>query len=168
MGKRSRFSIKRPHGSEMSLQITSMADIFMILLVFLLKSITMGGISLAPSPGLKLPQAGASGPAIDALVVEISELGVQLDNELVTPLKAFRFPAKERDDNGISRSLVTSFERQRKRQALIAKSNPDVQPDNKILVVADQRTPYVTLKSVISSAALHGYNDLKLVVVNKE
>ncbi len=168
MARRSRFGIKRPLGSEMALQITSMADIFMILLVFLLKSFTMGGINLNPTQGLKLPMAGTNLPAVDALTVEISEAGVQVDNKPATPLNNFRFLPGDLQETGIARSLSSAFEHQRKRQDLIAKSNPDVKADSKLLVVADRRTPYITIKSVISSAALNGYNDLKLVVVQKE
>jgi biopolymer transport protein ExbD len=51
---------------------------------------------------------------------------------------------------------------------LIAQSNSDVKADKKILIVADQRTPYATLKTVFASAAQNGYSDLKLVVAKRE
>jgi len=166
--RRARFSIKRERNSEMTLQITSMADIFTIILVFLLKSFTSSTSSISPTPGMKLPQAVTEAPVVDALAVEISENGVLVDNELVSELKTFRFGAKDLDENGLPKRLDGQFAHHRKRQQLIAKSNPDVQPDSKVLIMADGRVPYLTLKSVISSAALHGYNDLKLVVVKKE
>jgi hypothetical protein len=37
-----------------------------------------------------------------------------------------------------------------------------------VIIMADQRTPYITMKSVLSAVALHGYTDFKLVVVQKE
>ncbi len=167
-GRRPRFSVSKPMSSEATLQITSMADIFTIILVFLLKSFTSSTLNVTPSPGMELPQSIGGSPPVDALMVEISETGVLIDNELVSELKAFRFKGKDLDGNGLPRDLESTFTRQRKRQQLIAKSNPDVQPDSKILVMADRRVPYLTLKSVISTAALHGYHDLKLVVVKQE
>jgi biopolymer transport protein ExbD len=43
-----------------------------------------------------------------------------------------------------------------------------VKVDPKILVIADQRAPYQTIKSVLASAAVHGYTDFKLAVVKGE
>lgn len=168
MQRRPRFSVKRPLGSEMTLQITSMADIFTIILVFLLKSFAGGNMTATPGPTTQLPVASTGAEASNALTVEISETAVVVDNEPVSPLKAFRFPASDIRENGLSKLLDHSFERQRKRQELISKSNADVKPDTHLLVMADKRVPYVTLKSVISTAAVHGYSDLKLVVVKKE
>ena len=37
-----------------------------------------------------------------------------------------------------------------------------------IIVIADQRAPYSTVKSVLASAALNGYTDFKLAVVRGE
>lgn len=67
-----------------------------------------------------------------------------------------------------SKSLNTALETERKRQELISQSNPNVKLDSKILVIADQRVPYITLKSVLATAAVTGFTDFKLVVVNKE
>lgn len=162
------FRPKRPLSTEMTLQITSMADIFTIILVFLLKSFLSGGIGIQPSAGTELPSAGASDTQVNALTVEISASGVQVDNKPVVELRSYRFPPEALEKSGLSRALLLELERQRERQKLISASNPDVALDDKILVLADRKTPYVTLKSVISAAALHGYTDLKLVVVKPE
>lgn len=162
------FNIRKPLNSDLALQITSMADIFIILLVFLLKSFNSGAINIMPSPGLKLPEAATTREQIQALNLEISESAIQVDNRPVTPLKSFQFDKADLQPNGISVSLDRALETQRKRQDLIAKSNSDVQVDSKILVIADGRAPYGTIKSVLSSAAIHGFSDFKLVVLRKE
>ena len=168
MGRRPRFTVKKPLGSEMTLQITSMADIFTIILVFLLKSFAGGNMTATPGPTTQLPTGNAVAEASNALTVEITENAVVLDNEPVTNLAAYRFPASELMDNGLPKTLEHNFNRQRKRQELISKSNTDVKADTRLIVMADKHVPYLTLKSVISAAALHGYSDLKLVVVKKE
>jgi len=89
LGKKNKFG-KRNHGSEdMNLQITSMADIFIILLVFLLKSFATSAVTIAPSNGMKLPEANASDSSVDALKVEISQDAVQVEGTPVTNLKEF-------------------------------------------------------------------------------
>jgi biopolymer transport protein ExbD len=163
-GKKNLF--KKKHTSdEMALQITSLADIFVIILVFLLKSYATGAVSLSPAKGLLLPEAHASEATVEALKVEISETSIQVEGQPVTDLKAFKFAAGDLQANGSSKSLTQVLERQRQRQLLIAKSNSDVKVDPKILVIADQRAPYQTIKSVLASAAIHGYTDFKLAVV---
>lgn len=163
-GKKGLF--KKSHQSdEMSLQITSLADIFVILLVFLLKSYATSAVTLSPSQGLMLPQAQASEASVEALKIEISETTVSIEGQPAAKLNAFRFPASDIRQNGSSGALAKVLERERQRQLMIARTNSDVKVDPKILVVSDQRVPYTTVKSVLASAALSGYTDFKLAVV---
>lgn len=164
--KRSFLGKRQPLGEEMSLQITSMADIFIIVLVFLLKSYSSGAMGVSPSaPGLSLPLASAQDAPAEALKLEISEKSVQVDGQPVATLEQFRFRAEDLEGSGVSKTLGKVISVQREKQLLIARSNPDVKVDSKVLVLADQRAPYATIKSVLASAAVHGYTDFKLAVV---
>lgn len=163
MGK---IKFKRRHMPEdMALQITSMADVFTILLVFLLKSYTTSAVNLSPTQGLKMPEAQAGEAPVEALKLEVSETAVQVEGQAVLKLENFKVQPAELEANGSSKSLDKALERQRQRQLLIAKANSDVKVDAKILVVADQRVPYSTIKTVLASAAVNGYTDFKLAVV---
>lgn len=150
---------------DMNLQITSMADIFIILLVFLLKGYATGTVNITPTQGMKLPMAQASDSQVEALKVEVSEKGVQVEGESIMALTNFRFESRDIESSGVSRTLSKALEKQRKKQLLIAKSNSDVKVDSKVVVIADQRVPYTTIKSVLASAAVQGYTDFKLAVV---
>jgi biopolymer transport protein ExbD len=168
MSRRNPLFKKKRASEEMTIQITSMADIFTIILVFLLKSYATSSIQIQPSSGLKLPIADSADAQVEAIHVEVSEKSVQVDHQPVSILSNFRFETSDLQNNGTSRSLHQSFQTQKKKQLLIAQSNSDVKADKKILIVADQRTPYVTLKTVFASAAQNGYSDLKLVVAKRE
>lgn len=168
MNKQKGFKSKKVGGTDVALQITSMADIFTIILVFLLKSFAGGTLTVAPSEGLKLPVAVTEKSSPPAPTIEISEKAIQVENTFVSPLTGFRFPAGELQSNGIPTALDGVLDKTRKRQELIAKANSDVALDSKIMILADQRTPYGTIRSVVSTAALHGFTDFKLVVVQKE
>src|SRR3954463_14955762 len=96
---------KRHESEDMSLQITSLADIFVILLVFLLKSYATSAVNLTPSKGLVMPEAHAAEAAIDALKVEISESAVQVEGNAVTSLTGFKFGAGDLKPNGTSTTL---------------------------------------------------------------
>lgn len=60
MQKKNPFLKKKKSSEEMTIQITSMADIFTIILVFLLKSYSTSAVNITPSNGLKLPTAQAA------------------------------------------------------------------------------------------------------------
>lgn len=164
-GKSSLFKKSRHQSDEMSLQITSLADIFVILLVFLLKSFATSSVNVLPSAGMMLPEAQASESQVEALKIEISETAVAVEGQPAAALKGFRFEASDLRQNGSSGKLSKALERERQRQLMIARSNSDVKVDPKILVISDQRVPYATVKSVLASAALNGYTDFKLAVV---
>lgn len=168
IGKKKGLFGKRKAAEDMSLQITSLADIFVIILVFLLKSYSTGSVSISPAKGFLMPEAQAADASIDALKVEIAEGAVSVDGQPVAELKNFRFEGGELQGNGASIKLSKALERERQKQLLIAKSNSDVKVDPKIIVVSDQRVPYSTVKSVLASAALNGYTDFKLAVVKGE
>ena len=156
---------KRQQSEDMSLQITSLADIFVIILVFLLKSFSTSSVSLSPTKGMLLPEAQASEVAVEALKVEVSENSIQVEGQTVAELSKFHFSSSDLQANGSSKTLSHALERERQRQLLIAKENTDVKVDAKIMIVADQNVPYSTIKSVLASAAINGYTDFKLAVV---
>jgi hypothetical protein len=144
-----------------------MADIFTILLVFLLKSYSTSALAIAPTNGLSLPQALAGEEQVEALKIQVSESSVEVEGQPAANLAHFTFDAKDLQ-NGASQSLSQALEKERKRQLLIAQSNSDVKIDSKVVIIADQHAPYSTLKTVLASAALQGYTDFKLAVVKGE
>ena len=158
----------RVASEEMSLQITSMADVFTIILVFLLKSFSTGAVNLAPTQGTMLPEARAGEAVVDALKLEVSKGAIQVEGQPVAELDGFELKPSDRLGNGASKSLSAALEKERRRQLLIAKNNSDVKVDSRIVVLADQKVPYSTLKAVLASAAVHGYTDFKLAVIREE
>lgn len=123
---------------QMSIQITSMADIFMILLVFLLKSYGSGLLDITPSKGLTVPRAAAEGGPSDALKLEVSENSILMEGKPVA-----------------SKDLSEALAAERKRQ---------LKADPRVILIADRKVPYSTVKTVLASAASHGYTDFKLAV----
>lgn len=159
---------RRRASDEMALQITSMADIFTIILVFLLKSYATSASNITPASGTKLAEADAADVAVEALKLEVSETAIQVEGKPVSQLSQFKFTPQDLEANGSLKSLGQALDAERKRQDMISAQNPEVKKDSKILIIADQKTPYSTLKPVLASAAVHGFTDFKLVVVRKE
>ncbi len=155
------FAKRRILNSEMALQITSMADIFMILLVFLLKNYSTSLTNISPDAATKLPQASVQGNLRESLKVEISNEAILVDSSRVVGLKNFKLPGGESDGEGSVPLLQAVFERERAKGI-------NTERQNTLLLMADQKAPYATIKRVVASAAGAGYLTLQLVVVRED
>src|SRR5688500_19068851 len=102
-----RFKKKKKGGAsgDVALNITAMADIFTIILVFLLKSYSSGAVAITPSGGLQLPTADAAEPQFEALKLEVAESAVLVEGAPAAKLEAFRFPAGEVGAQGVPKGL---------------------------------------------------------------
>jgi biopolymer transport protein ExbD len=153
---------KRKRAAEdTALQITSMADIFTIILVFLLKSYASGATSIAPALEMTLPDGKSKDTMKETLKVELNRDAILLDQKQVMGLTNFRFNPTTEIENGGSPVLVKAFETERTNQPL-----PNQVSD--LLVLADERIPYSTLRTVMASAASAGFVDLQLVIVEEQ
>jgi biopolymer transport protein ExbD len=144
---------------QMALQITSMADIFVIILVFLLKSYSVEGLPYEPSLALNPPTAKGRIEKTDALKVEISKNAVNLGGKSVSAMETFKFAKKDIDGEGASSSLRRALAKNR-RGALEGPKGA------KLIVVADEGAPYETIKAVLASAATEGFRDIQLAVTH--
>lgn len=160
---KNKFSKRKTLDQDMALQITSMADIFMILLVFLLKSYSSSVTTIASSSTLNLPESKGGTTPKETLKMEISESGIIVDEKSVVPLHHFMFDPKEVLPPGTGRSetLYRCLVEQRRHL-------PVPNMDSNLIIFADQNVPYSTLQSALASAASSGFVDLQLVVVKEE
>lgn len=152
---------KRVNG-EFSLQITSMADIFMILLVFLLKNYATSITNIAPTAQMSLPEVSAA-PGIpkDSLKIEVSRDSITVDDKPALALHDFMFTADEMANGESSPTISNLLNAERKK-------TPDPNMDSALVVMADEGTPYSTIKRVVASAAGAGFVDLQLLVVQTQ
>ncbi|MBC7397556.1 MAG: biopolymer transporter ExbD [Bdellovibrionales bacterium] len=151
---------KKKASEEAALQITSMADIFTIILVFLLKTTASGISSISPN-GATLPLGRAAEITKETLKVEVSKNGITVDDKSVLTLANFELPLSEVQENGMSQSVYQAFMGKRS-------NHQEANSQSELLVLADENTPYSTLKTVLASAANSGFVDLQLVVVQDE
>jgi biopolymer transport protein ExbD len=171
--RKKRFGKRHLADQEMVLQITSMADIFTIILVFLLKSFATGAASITPAQDMMLPEAVAGDTMTETTKLEISEKAVVIDDKPVANLTNHRFNSTDVESDGTARSLNTAFlkalQAQTKRNLASTAANPknpnQPKPETGLLVMADRETPYTTIKTVLDTAAQNGYSEFKLVVV---
>lgn len=167
-----RFRRKRRQNEEdVSLQVTSLADILIIVLVFLLKSFSTGLSDMENvtiSKGIRLPMVVAAGVSKTGLQIEVSRDVIQLDGKPVSQLKQFRFLSRDLNNDlavgGTSRSLIRAIGDRIKEYEKEGRKNIL----DRVWVVADQRAPYMTIQTVLASAAANGYTDFKLAVTQAQ
>lgn len=153
---------------EMKLQLTSMVDIFAIILVFLLKSLTSGLSTLAPHDPASVPYVSGNESNLknEALSLEVGESYVSVDHGEITKLEGFRFQDESAFIHSITESLLRVRVKNLKRHPASASSV--VPADSRIQIFANEQTPYSTLKPILTAAAVAGYVDLQLVVSRTE
>jgi len=170
MKKRRLFQKKggKHNDGQVPLQITSMADIFMILLVFLLKGIATDTINIAPTNGTKLPIGVNTQMMTEpALQVEISKDAVLIEKDFISRLDNYRIPAGATGPDGLP-GFSERLTKEREREKIIAQANDSVKIDSRAIILSDEKVPFSTMKPILRTLAANGYSDVKFAVVKDQ
>lgn len=126
--------------------LTSLVDMMVILLVFLLKSFSVDGQLVTPAADLQLPPSSCEVVAEPALGVEVTLAGINLEGEPVASL-----PAGE--DSLLIPELEAAL-RNARGASVARRAN----------VQCDRRVDFAVLKRVLATCSAAGYDDLSLLV----
>jgi biopolymer transport protein ExbD len=161
--------MNRRVASNFKIQITSMVDMFVILLVFLLKSYTTSPITINASKELTLANSTVLTDPEDVLKLVVSQNGIFVDDKKIMDLKDGVVQTTELDANDDSYipTLFKALDDQALKVKDIAKVNEAVEFDGKVLVQADRGLNYDTLQKVMYTSMMAGYSDVKLAVLAK-
>ncbi len=152
------------------IQITSMVDMFVILLVFLLKSYSTSPVNITPSDKLTLPVSTSTKAPDDVLKLVVSKSGIFVEDEKVVDLNDGVLDVKDVDesDTQFIRSLYSALDEQAKKSKNIAAVNEEIEFDGKVIMQADRSLPYDLLRKVMYTSMMAGYSDVKIAVYTKE
>ncbi len=152
------------------IQITSMVDMFVILLVFLLKSYSTSPVNLTQDDNVKLPVSSSTKDPIDALKVVVSKVGIFVDDKKVVDLDHGSIDVKDVDasDTNFIRALYTALDLEAQKSKGIAKVNDTVEFDGKVVMQADRDLPYQLLRKVMYTSMMAGYSDVKIAVMSNQ
>lgn len=144
------------------LQLTSLIDIFTVLLLFLLKSVVLGGTVVTPYPGVNLPPSSSTAPFRESPVVVIAHNQIVVDGAAVCTtddvarMGELRIPALE---------TALAVVRQ-KTESLAAKSK-SVSFEGRLIVQGDKGIPFHVLQKVMYTSQIVGFHDITLAVLQK-
>ena len=155
--------------STFKIQITSMVDMFVILLVFLLKTYSTSPVIITPKEGMSLPESSSLVDPVDVVKLMVSEDGVFVEDKKILDLQKGRVPAGVADANDPSflRPLFEALDERAKHAQEIAKSNDSFEFDGKVLLQADRNLSYDVLQNIMYTSMMAGYANVKLAVVQK-
>jgi len=172
---------------EFELQLTSLMDVLVIIVVFLLKSYSASTNSFTSVPGLKLPMSVSDETPLDSLHLIITPEAITFENERILEFVVtdpgsasteanYQFKPTDLDEGG--RRIVPVYDAlikaKEKAELLRAKSpardeqgNP-LPFDGILAIQADKRVKYDTLRRVMYTAAAGGYKVFRFLAQKKE
>jgi biopolymer transport protein ExbD len=168
MASKALYALRKNQDGTFALQITSMIDMFTIILVFLLKSYASSSVEIAVNQNVRLPSSTASGAPVEALKLIVSTKGIFVDDKLVAAVENGQVDKSVLDskDEKFIRPLYDALKVQADKSKAIAKENTDVNFEGKVIFQADQGLDYRLLKKVMYTSSFAGYTDFKFAVVS--
>jgi biopolymer transport protein ExbD len=152
-------------GQDVKLNITSMMDMFTIILVFLLKSFSTQGQLITPATGLLLPTSTVERTTRSSLDVQITKSNILVQDKIVIDEKGYAAILGQKDFmiQKLYDVLETYAEAGRKMTEI---SGSDV--SGEITIQGDVNIPYKLLTRVMYTCGQAGYPAMNLVVYRKE
>lgn len=157
--------------STFTIQLTSMVDMFTILIVFLLKSQSSSAVQIAPQKGLELPSSYSQlEPQSEAVKLVVSSEGIFVQDNLVVPIKDGKIEASAIDkaDPEFIRPLYEALDKEAEKVQKIAEKNTELKFDGKVVMQASKNLPYGLLKKVMYTSSIAGYADFKMATLAME
>ncbi len=155
---RSRYQVPIKKNQSFTLNITSMTDMFTILLVFLLQTYNAAEINLDPASGVRLPTSTTEKNLINGVKLSISPTELKIDQLVVAKLQNSQFEqaAIDTKDSNFIKPLFDELQK-------FNKENEKLAQTGKVLLQADQELPFATIRKIMYTASMAGFPNLKLV-----
>lgn len=171
MKKKTFSKFKKNKNNELEVDITSLLDILVILLVFLLKSYNASDLKLEVAKDISLPKSTSSQLGNNAIIVQVgAQRDLWIDNRKVGKIEKNspeNIPVlfnelksrKEKIEKEITnlREIASTVD-----QKNLVKNKETM--NKRVNIVLDQSLPYDVLRKVMNTAATAGYPEFKFIV----
>lgn len=164
MSRRRRFEPNLNKNSTFALNITSMTDMFTIMLVFLLQTYSTSEVQIIPEKDLRLPSSASLVNPTEAIKLSLSKDALKIDQTKIADIKNDDFLNQDLEDKDANfiKPLFSELDKIAKSEK--EKDKPHVK-QGRILLQADRALPYQTLRKVMYTASMAGFPQLKLVTI---
>lgn len=158
--KRKRFQVNVKKNQTFGLNITSMTDMFTILLVFLLQTYASNEVQIDPAEGIRLPSSTTDRNPVEGIRISLSPTALKFDQRTIASVqnKAIEEAAIDSKDTNFIKPLFEELQKYNKEN----EKSPKI---GKVLFQADQDLPYSVVRKVMYTASMAGFPNLKMVTV---
>jgi biopolymer transport protein ExbD len=147
---------KRKVSKDCDVDITSLLDILVILLVFLLKSYSASDLRVDLVENLSLPSSVSEDFGEMAVIVQINRRqDIWVNDEPIGRLRA---------QNQVIQSLKDKLEEIKIGESSRALASEESEPKRRINLILDEELPYLVMRQVMHTAASAGYPEFKFIV----
>jgi biopolymer transport protein ExbD len=143
-------------GTTFKPQLTSLVDVMTILLVFLIKSFSVEGSLVTPSPDLELPFSTSNKPPRPICTIEITRNAVIADGNILAKIEQFA--------GADSMNIPVLHDWMR----LQADKCRDTVKIREVLIQADKNTEFNVIKRVMFTCSKAGFTDYSVLVLGDD
>lgn len=145
----------------LDVDITSLLDILVILLVFLLKSYNASDLKLEPAGKIELPTSKSMKLGRHSVIVQVNaEKDIWLDNEKIGKLP----PTGDQIEVLFERLKKIKTEEKEALRYIASEEERKKKEVKQINLVLDQSLPYQVVRRVMHTSAMAGYPEFKFIV----
>lgn len=161
MSRRTKRELDIKSNSTFTLNITSMTDMFTLMLVFLLQNFAATSVEVKTEQDITLPTSNSYKNPITSLQISVSKTGIKVGEKLVATISNRDIASTDIDPQD------TNFIQPLFKELQAIAQDPNIKKDEKnmIMLQADQDLPYQTLRKVMYTASMAGFPQVKLVTV---
>jgi len=156
--RRTRYKLPKTQ-SVFTLNITSMTDMFTILLVFLLQTYSTSAVEVLPEKDINLPVSNAELSPVKALNVSVSRSELKIEGRTIASLDNGEFQGSDIDQKDPN-FIKPLFQELRQLQG-----KPGADQSAAILLQADSGLTYQALRKVMYTSSMAGFPQLKMATV---
>jgi biopolymer transport protein ExbD len=172
---------------EMELQLTSMMDVLVIIVVFLLKTYATTMNNFSTVPGIKIPISKSVDEPTDSLEVIITPENMTFENEKILEFTQTASSAgsadsdyefKKQDLDEGNRRIVPLYDAlmKAKEKAEVLRSKSKARDDQGrplpfegiLAIQADKRVQYDTIRKIMYTAAAAGYKTFRFLAMKRD
>ena len=150
----------RQNNGTVNLPLAPMADVFIVILIFILKSFAADPSALGGASELSLPTASGKEATQAELKIEISPDSIVVNERKLASLFHYAFLPADLDAEGNPKTISASLE----------KIIPELKADQKsppITIYADKTAPYSLIRSVMNMTAATGVKQIQIAVTGE-
>ncbi len=137
-------------------QLTSLIDVMTILLVFLIKSFSVEGNLITPSPDLELPISTSQKPPKPVFSLEISKSAILSEGQPIAQIDDFK-----NNDTLLIPMLYDWMLLQRTKGDGVSESKD-------VLIQSDRESEFNIVKRVMFTCSKAGFSDFSVLVIEEE